>query len=63
MCMSTLYMDVDGKLTRVLEQVARMEAKDDGYVVADLFGEETFVQGRLVRLDFVDDNAIVLKSM
>ena len=63
MCMSTLYMDVDGKLTRVLEQVARLEARDDGYVVSDLFGEETFVQGRLVRLDFVDDNAIVLEQL
>ena len=63
MCMSTLYMDVDGKLTQVMEQVARLEARDDGYVVADLFGDETFVQGRLVRLDFVGDNAIVIKSV
>jgi predicted RNA-binding protein len=62
MCLSTVYMDSNGKMTKVLQDVARMEASEDGYVFVDLFGEETFVRGRLMRMDFVDDNAIVLED-
>jgi predicted RNA-binding protein len=62
MCLSTVYMDSKGKMTKVLQDVARMEAGDDGYLFVDLFGGETFVRGRLQRVDFIDDNAIVLEE-
>lgn len=62
MCLSTVYMETKGQTAKVLENVARMEASEDGYLFIDLFGGETFVQGQLVRMDFIDDNAIVLKS-
>lgn len=62
MCLSTVYMDSNGQMTMVLPDVARMEASEDGYLFVNLFGEEKFVRGRLMRIDFVDDNAIVLKD-
>jgi predicted RNA-binding protein len=55
-------MDSNGQMTMVLPDVARMETSEDGYLFVNLFGEEKFVRGRLMRIDFVDDNAIVLKD-
>lgn len=62
MCLSTVYLDSNGQLTQVMQEVARLEAREDGYVFVNLFGEEKFVRGRLMRMDFVDDNAIVLEA-
>ncbi|MGD9368929.1 MAG: CooT family nickel-binding protein [Desulfobacteraceae bacterium] len=62
MCLSTVYMETKGQTAKVLEDVARMEASEDGYLFIDLFGGETFVRGQLVRMDFIDSHAIVLKS-
>ena len=55
-------METKGQTAKVLEDVARMEAGEDGYLFIDLFGGETFVRGQLVGMDFVDGHAIVLKS-
>jgi predicted RNA-binding protein len=56
-------METKSQMAKVLEDVARMEASEDGYLFIDLFGGKTFVQGQLVRMDFVDENAIVLKPL
>lgn len=61
MCLSTVYLEAEGRRTKLLEDVARMEANDDGYVFTTLFGDDTFVRGQLMGIDFVEDNAIVLK--
>ena len=63
MCLSTVYMETKGQTAKVLADVARMEASGDGYLFIDLFGGKTFVQGQLVRLDFIDENAIVLRPL
>lgn len=62
MCLSTVYMETKGQTAKVLEDVACMEVSQDGYLFIDLFGGKTFVQGQLVCMDFVDENAIMLKS-
>lgn len=63
MCLSTVYMETKGQTAKVLEDVARMEASEDGYLFIDLFGGKTFVQGQLARMDFIDGNAIVLRPL
>jgi predicted RNA-binding protein len=55
-------METKGQTAKVLEDVACMEVSQDGYLFIDLFGGKTFVQGQLVCMDFVDENAIMLKS-
>ncbi len=62
MCLSTVFMEADGRMTKIVEDVARLETRDGGYLFVNLFGQETFVRGRLVRIDFVDENAIELQS-
>jgi predicted RNA-binding protein len=62
MCLSTVYMDSNGETKEVVKEVASLEAKDDGYLFVNLFGEETFVKGRLFQVDFVEENAIIMKE-
>lgn len=62
MCLSTVYIDAEGQLKKIMADVAGMEAKDDGFVFVNLFGEEKFVRGRLKSADFVDDNSVILEE-
>ncbi len=61
MCLSTVYMDSDEN-KQIVKDVARMEASEDGFLFTNLFGEETFVIGRVVSVDFVEGNAIVMNG-
>lgn len=60
MCLSTVYVNSDGKRKKIMQDVAHMEAENDGYVMFDLFGVAKFVQGKIRRLDFVDDHEVLL---
>ena len=40
MCLSTVYVTSNGEMEKVMQDVAKMEAKDDGFVFENLFGEE-----------------------
>ena len=62
MCLSAVYKKTNHQMVKVVADVARMKASRDGYLFVDLFGNETFVRGRLQQIDFVDDNAIVLEE-
>ncbi len=61
MCLSTVYIDSDGNLKEVMQDVASMEAENDGYVMSDLFGVKKFAQGKIKRLNFVDEHAVLLE--
>jgi predicted RNA-binding protein len=58
MCLSTVWMDADGKHKEVMRDVASIEARDDGFVLTGLFGDEKFIQGRLQSADFVGGQSI-----
>ena len=62
MCLSTVFKVSGGKHQEVMQDVARMEAHDDGFLLINLFGEQKFVQGRVKRLDFVDEHSVVLEE-
>ena len=62
MCLSNVYIDSDGERKEVMRDVAKMEAKDDGFVLIGLLGEQKFIQGKVSRLDFVDTHSVVLKE-
>jgi len=62
MCLSTVYIDADGHLKKIMEDVSGMKAKDDGFICINLFGEENFIRGRLKSMDFVDENAVILEE-
>ncbi len=62
MCLSTVYIEKNGHKTKVAEDISRMDAGDGGYVFTTLFGDETFVPGCLIQIDFMETNTILLKS-
>ena len=62
MCLSTVSIDSKGQLIEVMTDVASIEAKDDGFLMTGLFGDEKFVQGKLKSMDFVKGQSILLKT-
>jgi len=61
MCLSSVYIDSDGQQEEVMRDVAQMEAKNNGFVLVGLLGEQKFVQGKVSHIDFVDKHSVVLK--
>lgn len=62
MCLSSVYIDSQGEQKPIMRDVARMEAAAEGFLFIDLFGERTFVRGRIKRIDFIDEHAVVLEQ-
>ena len=62
MCLSTVFKDTGEKDEEVMRDVAQMEAHNDGFLLINLFGEQKFVQGKIKRLDFVDEHSVVLEE-
>ena len=61
MCLSTVYIDSGGGPEQVMRDVARMEAEAEGFSLIDLFGERTFVRGKLKTIDFIDEHSVLLE--
>lgn len=62
MCLSTVYIRSGGRQEELMEDVARMKAKDEGFVLINLFGEQKFVQGKIKSLDFIDNHSVVIEK-
>jgi len=61
MCLSNVfYIDSNGQQQEVMQDVARMEAHNNGYLLTGLLGEQKFVQGGVRTIDFVDKHSVVL---
>ena len=61
MCLSNVfYIDSDGQQQEIMQDVAQMEAHNDGFLLIGLLGEEKFVQGEVRDIDFVDKHSVVL---
>jgi predicted RNA-binding protein len=62
MCLSTVYNDSGEGQEEIMREVSQMEAKDDGFMLINLFGEQEFVRGKIKRIDFVDEHSVVLEK-
>ncbi len=62
MCLSAVYLTSNGDVEKVMQDVARMEAKDDGFILENLFGENKFIRGQLKKVDFVEENSVILED-
>jgi len=61
MCLSNVYYaDSDGRQQEVMRDVARMETRDNGFLLIGLLGEQKFVQGEVKSVDFIDKHSVVL---
>lgn len=62
MCLSTVYIDWGGQQEEVMRDVAYMEAKDEGFLLVGLLGEQKLIKGSVKSLDFVDKHTVVLEK-
>jgi len=62
MCLSTVYLTSNGQVEKIMQDVAKMESKDDGFILENLFGENKFVRGQLKKVDFIEDNSVILED-
>ncbi len=62
MCLATVSLDSNGIRKEVMKDVTRIEARDEGFVLTGLFGEERFVRGRLKSMDFVEGKSVITEE-
>lgn len=62
MCLSTVFMESEGRRREIMRDVACMEAEKDGFVIIDLFGARKFVRGRIKALDLVEEHTVLLEE-
>ena len=61
MCLSTVYIQSKDRRIKVMQDVARMEYNQEGYLLIGLLGNQKFVKGTIKSVDFVDDHIVVLE--
>jgi predicted RNA-binding protein len=62
MCLSTVYMDSGSEEREVMKEVARIEAEGQGFWLINLFGERTFVEGKIQTINLTDGHFITLRK-
>ena len=62
MCLSTVYIQTKGQRQKVMQDVAKMESIEEGYVLIGLLGDQKMVDGRIKKIDFVDDHSVILET-
>lgn len=62
MCLSTVYVQVKGQRQKVMQDVAKMEFCNKGYLLIGLLGDQKTVDGQITKIDFIDDHSVILES-
>ena len=62
MCLSTVYIQTKGQRQKVMQDVAKMESRNEGYLLIGLLGDQKMVDGRIKKIDFVDDHSVILEK-
>jgi len=62
MCLSTVYMDSGNEQKEIMKDVARIEAEGKGLWLINLFGEKTFIEGKIQTVNLTDGSFIMLRK-
>jgi predicted RNA-binding protein len=62
MCLSTVYIQTKGQRKKIMQDVAKMESSNNGYLLTGLLGDQKMIDGRIKKIDFVDDHSVVLET-
>jgi len=63
MCLSTVYIQSGDRRIKVMQDVAQMQSNQEGYLLIGLLGDQEFVKGRIISVDFIDDHTVVLEKV
>jgi predicted RNA-binding protein len=61
MCLSIVYIKSGDQQKKLMQDVARMEYKNGGYLLEGLLGDTYFIKGKIKKIDFVDDHSVILE--
>jgi len=61
MCLSTVYIQTKGQRQKVMQDVAKIEFNNEGYLLIGLLGDQKIVKGRIQKIDFVNDHSVILE--
>jgi predicted RNA-binding protein len=62
MCLSTVYMDSGDEQQEIMKDVARVEVEGKGFWLINLFGERTFIEGKMQTINLTEGSFIVLRK-
>lgn len=62
MCLSTVYLQNKEQRQKVMQDVAKMEFHEEGYLLIGLLGDQKMVAGRIKKIDFINDHLVILES-
>lgn len=62
MCLSTVYIDSGNEQKEIMKDVARIEAEGKGFWLINLFGERTFIEGKIQTVNLTDGSFIMLRK-
>jgi len=62
MCIATVYLDIGGKLEEAMQDVVYIEAENSRFRLINLIGEEKYIEGKLKRIDFWEEHAVVIEQ-
>jgi predicted RNA-binding protein len=62
MCLSTVYMNSGNDQKEIMKDVARIEAEGQGFWLINLFGERTFIEGKIQTINLMDGHFIMLRK-
>jgi predicted RNA-binding protein len=62
MCIATVYLDTGGELEEAMQDVIYIEAENSRFRIVNLIGEEKYLEGKLKRIDFWEEHAVVIEQ-
>ena len=62
MCLSKAYVDRNGRMELLSEEVASLEIEKGKVLVKELFGEQKVIRANIKKIDFLNGKIILEKS-
>jgi predicted RNA-binding protein len=62
MFLSTVYMDSGDEQLEIMKDVARVEAEGKGFWLINVFGERTFIEGKIQTINLTEGSFIALRK-
>jgi len=62
MCEAKVYLEKDGKLEELMENVVTIKPEGDKLLLMDIFGEQKLIKGSLVEVRLLDHKVVLKES-
>jgi len=62
MCEAVVYLDRDGELEKVMDDVVEVKPEEGKLLLVDVFGEQKLVSAKISRVELMDHRIILRES-